>query len=46
MPFIKTFGHFAQIGMVEFWKNGKMGFKKGAEGVMTVLIFSKISEIR
>jgi len=24
MPFIKTWGHFAQIGMLEFWENGKM----------------------
>jgi hypothetical protein len=39
-------GHIAQIGMLEFWKNGKMGFKKGAEGVMTRFILAKKSEIR
>ena len=41
MRFIKTWGHFAQIGMLEFWKNGKMGFEKEAEGVVTKIILAK-----
>jgi hypothetical protein len=29
MPFIKTWGRFAQIRMLEFWKNGKWDLKRG-----------------
>jgi hypothetical protein len=39
-------GPFAQIGMLEYWKNGKMGFGNGAEAVMTKFILAKKSEIR
>jgi len=45
-PFIKIWGPFAQIGMLEYWKNGKMGFGKEAQGVMTKFILAKKSEIR
>jgi hypothetical protein len=46
MQFIKTWGHVAQIGLLEYWKNRKMGFGKGAEQVMTKIILVKKSEIR